>query len=142
MSYSNMPFKNKQAAKSDRTGMSAGPGDPPQKKGTATTKTRLETAMEMYESKSAELGSMKGFEGRDALRKEVQSMSERIKAMPGGVDALQSKTGKIGVGSESERALTTKDISKMTGESEEKVKKNIQRQSGAISGARVRKGME
>ena len=32
MPYDNMPFKNKQAAKSDRTGMSAGPGDPPKKK--------------------------------------------------------------------------------------------------------------
>lgn len=31
MPYDNMPFKNKQAAKSDRTGMSAGPGDPPDK---------------------------------------------------------------------------------------------------------------
>ena len=141
MTYDNMPFRNKQAAKSDRTGMSAGPGDPP-KKGTATTKTKLETAMEIYESKSAKLGAMKGSEGRDALRSEVRSMGERIKAMPGGVEALQSKTGRIGVGSQSGKGVTTKDISKMTGESEEKVKKNIQGQSGRISGERVRRGMK
>lgn len=138
MSYSNMPFRNKQAAKSDRTGMSAGPGDPP-KKGTATTKTKLDTAMEIYESKLAKLQNMEG-PGRDALRKDVQSMSERIKSMHGGVDALQSKRGKIGIGSESKKALTTKDISKMTGKSEAEVKKNIQTQGGAVSGERVRRG--
>lgn len=145
--YNNSPFRNKSIDKANSAGrlttsnseMSKGAGDPPT--GTATTKTKLETAMEIYESKNAKLQNMKGSVGKDALRKDVQAMSERIKAMPGGVDAFQAKTGKIGVGSESGKALTTKDISKMTGESESKVKKNIQTQAGGISGARVRKGM-
>ena len=53
MPYDNMPFKNKQAAKSDRTGMSAGPGNPP-KKGTASTETKLDRLAAAYEAGDVE----------------------------------------------------------------------------------------
>ena len=121
--------------------MNQGAGDPPQKKGTATTEPKLETMYSIYESKLAEVKNMKG-PGRLKAADELRKMSERIKATPGGIDLIQSKGGYVATGSESGKPLTTSDISKMTGKPEEDVKKKIMRQTGAIVGERIRKGNE
>lgn len=115
MSYSNMPFKNNQAAKADRMGMSAGPGDPPQKKGTATTVTKLDMLTADYEA------------GDASTKKKLQPA---IMREHGGAEYLQKKTGGIGQTSTG-KSVTISAGAKMRGESEAEYTKKLQRQASA-----------
>lgn len=139
MPYDNMPFRNKQAAKSDRTGMSAGPGDPP-KKGTAYTVTaedKLTKLTEGYESAKAAHLSAKGsdLEGR----KKMRDYAEAIKRQPGGVQKWQEMTGAVGKGSETGKKITLSDVAKSKGITETEAAGDIRRQNIKVAKSRSTK---
>ena len=124
--YDNSPFKNKQAAKSDRNNPSsnpAGPGDPPKKTGTATTVTKLDRLTEAYEA------------GNVKTKKELQPA---IRREQGGLEYLEERTGGIGQ-TKSGKKVTIAESAAMQGVSVSEAKKKAQAQASRVMRSTMQK---